>query len=214
MRQLDSQKRRRIRRHRPRHGRAHAWKKSSQPPTPIEAGNRAADRRPPLRALQATLHGIDGEHRDPHRHAGCPSRRHHSREAEIAGRVPVSVFGCHFPLDVLVRREIRCAAGAVAREGHGAAAEDGFDAAFFVELADDVEAAGVAGLFARGEGFLALDLEEDFDAFEGGGDEGHGDGGEEAGEGDLGDGEWLGGGEGGGGGEGPDEGFAHVVALV
>ena len=56
---------------------------------------------------------------------------------------------------------------------------------------------------------MALDLEEDFDALEGGGDEGHGDGAEEAGEGDLRDavGGW------GGGREGVDEAFAHVVAL-
>lgn len=56
-----------------------------------------------------------------------------------------------------------------------------------------------------------MDLEEDFDALEGGGDEGHGDGGEEAGGGDLGDGEGCGGGS--LGGEGADEGFADVVAL-
>lgn len=78
-------------------------------------------------------------------------------------------------------------------------------------MADDVEAVCVAGFFPGGEGFLALDLEEDFDALEGGGDEGHGDGGEEAGGGDLGDGE---GGVGGGlGGEATDEGFADVIAL-
>lgn len=61
-----------------------------------------------------------------------------------------------------------------------------------------------------------MDLQEDFYAFEGGGDEGHGDGGEEAGEGDLSDGE--GGVAGGGcsgccvlrGRESADEGFADI----
>ena len=57
--------------------------------------------------------------------------------------------------------------------------------------------------------FLALDLEEDFDAFEGGGDEGHGDGGEEAGEGDLRDAVLVVG----YGREGVYEAFPHVVAL-
>ena len=126
------------------------------------------------------------------------------------------IDGRHQPLHVLVRGEIRRGAWPVAGQRHGAAAEDTFDAALGVELAHDVEAAGVAGLFAGGEGFLALDLEEDFDALEGSGDEGHGDGGEEAGGGELGDGEGGGvggGGGGGGGGEGGDEVFADAVAL-
>jgi len=55
---------------------------------------------------------------------------------------------------------------------------------------------------------LALDLEEDFDALEGGGYEGLRDGGEETGGGELADGE-AGGGD---GGEGADEAFAEVVA--
>ena len=120
-------------------------------------------------------------------------------------------MGGQSPLHILVCGEIGGGAGPVAGERHGRAAEDAFDAAFLVELADDVDAAGVAGFLPRREGFLALDLEEHFDALEGGGDEGHGDGGEEAGGGDLGDAEW---GVGGGvRGEAADERFADVIAL-
>ena len=56
-----------------------------------------------------------------------------------------------------------------------------------------------------------MDLEEDLDALEGGGDEGHGDGGEEAGGGELGNCEWSGGVY--GGGKGADEALTDVVAL-
>lgn len=121
----------------------------------------------------------------------------------------VRVRGRHLAFDVLVRGEVGGGARPVAGEGHGAAAEDAADAAVGVELAHDVEAAGVAGLFAGGELFLALDLEEDFDALEGGGDESHGDGGEESGRGDLADAVLVVG----YGREGLYEALAHVVAL-
>lgn len=209
MRQLDPQKSRRIRRHRPRHRRPHPREKRPQPPTPIQPPHRPPNRRPPLRTLQPALNRIDRKHRDPHGHAGGPPGRHHRRQTQRARRLPVGILGRHHALDILVGGEVRGAARPVAGERHQRAAEDGADAAFGVELADDVEAAGVAGLFAGAEGFLALDLEEHFDALEGGGDEGHGDGGEEASEGELGD--RVGGGR--GGGEGVDEAFAHVVAL-
>ena len=212
MRQLDPQESRRIRRHRPRHRRREPRKKSPEPPIRVQAPNRATDRRPTFRALQPALDGIDGEDGDPHGDAGARPRDRHGRETELALRLAGDgVFGRQPALHVLVGGEISGGAGPVAGEGHGGAAEDAFDAAFGVELADDVEAVGVAGFLAGGEGFLALDLEEHFDALEGGGDEGHGDGGEEAGGGDLGDGEWGGGG--GVRGEAADEGFAHVIAL-
>lgn len=211
VRQLHPQKCRRIRRHRPRQRRPNPRKKRLHPPTPINTPDHPPDRRPPLRALQPRLHGIDREHRDPHRHARGPSRRHHRREAQIARGFPVRVFGRHFPLYVLVGREVCGASGAVTRERHYAPAEDAADAAFAVELPDDVESAGILGLFVGGEGLLALDLEEHFYALEGGGYERHGDGGEEACGGHLGDGEGLVGG--GCGREAPDEGFADVVAL-
>lgn len=209
MRQLDPQKSRRIRWHRPRHRGPHPRKKSPQTPTRIQPPDRPANRRSPLRALQAALDGIDGEDGDPHGHARGAARRHHGRQTQLPAPVAVGVDGRHRALDVFVRREVRGRAGPVARERHGRAAEHAADAAFFVQLAHDVEATGVAGLFAGGELLLALDLEEHFDAFEGGGDEGHGDGGEEAGAGDLRDAVLVVGDRG----EGLDEAFAHVVAL-
>jgi hypothetical protein len=211
MRQFDPQKRRRIRRHRPRHRRRKPWEKRPQPPISIQAPHRPPDRRPPLRALQPALDRIHRKHRDPHRHARARPRHRNRTQTQLPLRLPLRVLRRHPPLRVFISREIRRGAGPVARERHGRAAENAADAAVLVELADDVDATGVAGFLAGGERLLALDLEEDFDALEGGGDEGHGDGGEEAGGGDLGDGE--GGGGGGLGGEGADEGFADVVAL-
>lgn len=205
MRQLHTQERRRVRRNSPRQRRAHAREKRPQTAPGIQAADGPADRGPPLGALKPALHRVDGEDGNPHGHASGAARDDDGFQAELPARHAVVVQGGEFPLDILVGGEVGGGAGPVSSEGHGGTAEDGADAAFFVELANNVGAAGVAGFLAGAEGSLALDLEEDFDALEGGGDEGHGDGGEEAGGGDLGDGEggrcccWWGGGLGLGG---------------
>ncbi|ROW04447.1 hypothetical protein VMCG_05012 [Cytospora schulzeri] len=161
---------------------------------------------PALGRLQPRLDRVDGEHGDPHGDARGGAGTRHGREAELAaGPARVRVQGRQPPLDVLVGGEVGGAAGAVPGEGGGRAAEDGAGAALGVQLADDVEPARVPGLLAGLE-LLVLDLEDDLDALEGGGDGGHGDGGEEAGGGDLADGERGAGRR--GGGDGLDYGLA------
>ena len=210
MRQLHPQERRRIRRHRPRQRRPKPREKRPVPTLRIEPLHHPPNGNIPLRRLQPTLHSINREHRNPHRHARTRTRTRNSRQAELARRLARDrVLGRKRALDVLVGSEVGGGAGAVAGERGGGAAEDGAQAAFGVELAHDVGAAGVFGLFAWRELLLALDLQDDLDALEGGGDGCHGDGGEEAGGGDLADGEGAVGGDGAGR---ADDVFAEVVA--
>lgn len=179
MRQLHAQERRRIRRHRPRHRRRNAREKRTQTASAVKLPDRTADSRVSLRALQAALDRVDRENGDPHRHARRAASSHDGRDAQLAG-LAVRVLGRESALDRLVRCEIGRGAGPVARQRHHRPAVDGANAAFLVQLADHVHAAGVFGLLAGCEGLLPLDLEEHFYALEGCGDERHRDGGEEA----------------------------------
>ena len=133
MRELDAQKRRRIRRHSPRHRGRKPGEKRLQPAVPIQPLDRAADGRFPLRALQPALDRVDGEHGDPHGHAGAGARDRDGPETEFRGSsvwVRAVVFWRgHFALHVLVGGEIGGAAGPVASERHGRAAEDAADSA-------------------------------------------------------------------------------------
>lgn len=189
MRQLDAQKGRRIRRHGSGQRRAKAREKRAQPSLAVHLTNNTANSNiATLSRLQPRLDRIDGEDRDPHGHTSRRTGARNRRQAKLArGFSRSRVHGGEFPLDVLVRGEIGGRAGPVAGQGSSGAAENGANAPFAVELADDVDTARVAGLLARLE-LLVLDLEDDLDAFEGGGDGGHGDRGEETCGGDLGDG--------------------------
>jgi len=208
--QLHPQESRRIGRHRPRHCGREPRKERLDPPPRPQLPARPRYRRIPRRTLQPALNRIHRKHGNPHGHPRRRPRRHDGRKAQLPRRLPRdTIHRRHPPLYRLVRREIRRRPGPVARQRHGATAKDAAHAALPVELADDVEAAGVFGLFAGFELLLALDLQQHFYALEGGGDEGLGNGGEEAGGGDLGDGEGVVF----DGAEAGHEPFAEVVAL-
>lgn len=210
VRQLHAQERRRISRDRPRQCRAKAREKRPEPALAVHLADDAANGDiAALGGLQSRLDRVDREHRDPHGYAGRRARTRHSRQAKLAGGFPRRrVHGGQLALDVLVGGEIRRGAGAVAGQGGSGPAKDGAHAALAVELADNVETARVAGFFTRLE-FLVLDLENNLDTLEGGGNGSHGDRGEEACGGDLGDGEGaVGGGD---GRDGADDVFAYVV---
>ena len=208
--QLDTQESRRIRRNSPSKRGTETREESLETTLGVHLANDAAKSDVTLGSLKAGLDGIDREDRNPHGYTSSGTSAGNSEERKLAlGLSGDGILRSQTTLDVLVSSEVSSRTGAITGEGSSGAAEDGAETALAVELADDVEGTGVLGLFAGGEGLLALDLEDDFDALEGGGDEGHGDGGEEAGGGDLADGE---GGVGGGcGGEVADEGLAEVV---
>lgn len=189
MRQLHSQKGCRVGRHGSGQRRAKAREERAEPALAVHLANDTAHSHiAALGRLQPRLDRVDGKHGDPHGHASRRPGARHCRQAKLArGFSGGRVHGGEFPLDVLVRGEVGGRAGPVAGQGGSGAAEDGANAAFAVELADDIDTARVAGLLAWLE-LLVLDLEDDFDALEGGGDGGHGDSGEETGGGDLGDG--------------------------
>lgn len=211
VRQLDAQKRRRVRRHRSRQRGPEAREEGLDAALAVELPDDAADAHVALGGLQPALHRVDGEHGDPHGDTGGAARDRDRGQAQVAlGQTRDGVLGGESALDVLVGGEVGGAAGHVAGEGGGAAAEDGAHAAFLVELAHDVEAALVLGLLA-GLQALALDLQDHLDALEGRGDDGHGHGAEGARRGDLADGEGRAG-DGRRGGEGGDELLAQVEA--
>ncbi|KAI6759756.1 hypothetical protein HG530_010436 [Fusarium avenaceum] len=133
-------------------------------------------------ALAAGLDGVDGEDGDPHGDSGSCSGACNSCETELAaGLSSDRINRRHLALDVLVGGEIGSGTRSVTGEGSGAAAEDTADSTLLVQLADNVDAAVVLGLLARGKLLLALDLQDDLDALEGGGDGRHGNGGDETG---------------------------------
>lgn len=211
MRQLHAQKGRRVRRHRSRQRRAETREKRAQPALAVDLTDDPANRHiAALGRLQPRFDRVDREHGDPHGHAGSSTSTRNGRQAELArGLACNRVHRREAALDILVGGKVRGGARAIAGQGGGGPAEDGAHATLAVELADDVDAARIAGFLARLE-LLVLDLQDDFDTLEGGGDGGHGDGGEETGGGDLGDGEGAVGG--GYGGDGADEVLAYVVA--
>jgi len=207
LRQLHPQKRRRISRNRPGHRWREARKKRPIPSLRPQRSKRAPNRAP-LRTLQPTLQRVNRKHRNPHRHTRRTTCRHDSRQTQIPARLPIRIQRRQPSLDKFVRREIRRGSGPIPRQRHCAPAKHAAQPAGLIQLPHHVHLARVFWLLAWREGFLALDLEEDFDALEGGGYEGLRDGGEETGGGELADGE-AGGGD---GGEGADEAFAEVVA--
>ena len=198
--QLDAQESSSVSRHSSSQRRRKAREESLVTASPIKLLNDATNRHVAFGSLQPALDGIDGEHRDPHGHTSARTSNRDGAQAKLAaGLAGYGVLGRQRLLDVLVRGEVGGGTWAVARQCGDGAAEDGAHAAFLVQLAHDVHAARVLGLFAGRELLLALDLQDHLDALKGGGDGGHGDGGEEAGGGDLGDGEVAVGGDGGGG---------------
>lgn len=209
MRKLDAEERRRIRRHGPSKRGPKAGEERLDAPARVQFPHDAADADVALGGLQAALDGVDGEDGDPHGDAGGAAGARDGREGQVALRLAGDGVPRRQPaLDVLVGGEVGGAAGAVARERGGGAAEHGPQAALGVQLAHDVGTALVLGLLA-GLQALALHLQDHLDALEGGRDGGHGDGAEEAGGGDLRDREAL---AGGWGGDGGHELLAEVVA--
>lgn len=208
LRQFHTQERRRISRHRPSHRRSNTREESLEATTTIQLPRHTTNAHIPRTRLQLALDRVDGKHGDPHRDTRRTARGHDGRQTEVTSGLAVGVFGAQVALRGLVRREVENGARTVAGQRHGGSAEDRPQAAFLVQLAHDVDAAGVLWLLARRELFLALDLQEDFDALEGRRDQRHGDRGEEACCADLGGAELVvldcG--------EGSDERFAHVVA--
>lgn len=186
MRQLNAQERSSVRRNGTSERRSKAREESLVAALAVQLADDASDGDVALGGLQAGLYGIDGEDGNPHGHAGTGTSACNGRQAQLAGGLAgLGIGRAQLALDDLVGGEVGGASGTVAGEGGCAATEDGAQAALAVELAHDVEAAVVLGLFAGGELLLALDLEDDLDALKGGGDGGHGDGGEEAGGGEL-----------------------------
>lgn len=209
MSEFDAQEGRSIGGHGSRQGRAEAREEGLETSLAVELTNDAANRDVALGGLQARLDRVHGEDGDPHGDTSSGAGGSHGGQTQLARWLPRDgILGAELALDVLVGGKVGGGAGPVAGEGGGAAAEDAADAAFAVELADDVEAAAVLGLLAGGELLLALNLEDDLDALKGGGDHGHGDGGEEARGRDLADGVALGG----DGRDGADDLLAEVVA--
>lgn len=135
--------------------------------------------------LQAGLDGVDRENRNPHCDTGSTTSSNDSREGKFTGDVSIGVLGSESTLDILVRGEVGGRTRSVTGQGHGATPEHTAHTTLLVQLAHHIHATGVLGLLARGEGLLALDLQEDLDTLKGRGDKGHGDGGEETGGGDL-----------------------------
>lgn len=137
-------------------------------------------------ALQAGLDSVDGENGNPHGNTGGTTRSNNRRQGQLASHVAIGILGGQRPLDVLVGGKVGGRSGTITSQRHGAAAEDTTDTALLVQLAHDIHTTGVLGLLAGRGRVLALDLEQDLDALEGGGDQGHGNGGEETSGGDLG----------------------------
>lgn len=177
MRELHAEEGRGVGGHRPRQRGTETREEGLEAALAVELPDDAAQGDVALRGLQTGLDSVDGEDGDPHGDAGGGTGARHGGQAELAGGLALGVLGAHLALDVLVGGEVGGAAGTVPGEGGDAAAEDAADAALAVELADDVEAAVVLWLLAGSELLLALHLEDDLDALEGGGDGGHGDGG-------------------------------------
>lgn len=191
--QLHAQEGSRVGGHGPRQRGPEAREEGLESPLAVQLADDPADGHVPLCRLQARLDRVDGEDGYPHGHARGGARARHGRQAQLARGPPRGrVLGAEAALDELVGGEVGGGPGTVAGEGGGAAAEDAAEPALAVELADDVEPARVLGLLAGRELLLVLDLKDDLDALEGGGDGRHGDGGEEAGGGDLADGETVG----------------------
>lgn len=158
----------------------------------VELADDASQRDVALGGLQTRLDGIDGEDGNPHGNTGSTTCSHDGGNAQLARGVAVGVLGAELGLDDLVRGKVTGGSGTITGERGEGAAEDGADAALLVELADDVAGAAVLGLLAGRELLLALDLQNNLDALEGGRDGRHGDGREEAGGRGLGDGEAVG----------------------
>lgn len=208
MRQLHAQERSGIRGHGSRKRGSEPGEEGLHTAATIQLTHDGPDTHVPLGRLQPTLDRVDGEDGDPHGHARGATCTRNSEQTQVAlGFSGGRVAGRQAPLDILVGREVRRAAGSVSREGGHAPAEDGADPALGVELAHDVDAAFVFRLLARLE-TLALDLQDDFHALKGGGDGRHGDRAEESGGGDLRYREALGAGRR----DGCHELLAHVVA--
>lgn len=159
----------------------------------VELADDASDGDVTLGGLEARLDSIDRENGNPHGNTGTSTGASHGRQAQLAGRLSSDgILGAQTLLDNLVSGKVRSASGPVTSKGRNAATEDGANAALAVELAHDVQAAAVLWLLAGRELLLALDLQDDLDALEGGGDGRHGDGGEEAGGGELAGGQAVG----------------------
>lgn len=209
MRQLDAQESGGVGGHGSSQGGTEAGEEGLVAALAVQLADDAADGDVALGGLQAGLDGVNGENGDPHGNTRSSSSACHSSQAELAaGLASNRIDGGQTALDILVGGEVGGGTGTVTGEGGGGASEDAADAALAVELADDVDSAVVLGLLAGGQLLLALDLQNDLDALERGGNRRHGDGGEETGGGDLGDGEALGP----DGGDGGDELLAEIVA--
>lgn len=186
MRQLNAQECSSVRRHSTSECRSKAGEESLVATLAVEFANDASDGDVALSGLQTRLDGVNGEDGNPHGHTGTSTGACNGRQAQLASRLAsLRVCRAQLALNNLVGGEVSSASGAVTSEGSSAAAEDGAQAALTVELAHDVETTVVLGLFAGRELLLALDLEDDLDALEGGGNGGHGNGGEETGGGEL-----------------------------
>lgn len=207
--QLNTEERRGVGGHGSRQGGTEAREEGLEATLAVQLADGAAEGDVALGSLEARLDSVDGEDGDPHGDTGGGSGAGDGRQAELAGGLAGDgVLGAEGALDVLVGGKVGGRAGTVAGKGGGAAAEDAAHTALTIELADDIETTAVLGLLAGGELLLALDLQDDLDALEGGGDGGHGDGGEETGGGGLSDGQTVGG----DGGDVADELLAEVVA--
>ena len=207
--QLDTQKGSGIRRHCSCQSGSESWEEGSETTLAVQLADDSADADVALGRLQPRLDGIDGEDGNPHGHTSGGAGTGDGREAEVSGGLAGDgVLGAQLPLDVLVGGKVGSRAGSVAGQSGHAAPEDAAHAALAVQLTHHVDAAAVLGLLAGRELLLALDLQDDLYALEGGRDGGHGYGGEEAGGGDLGDGQAVGG----HGGKVANELLAEIVA--
>lgn len=145
-----------------------------------------------LGGLEARLDGVDGEDGNPHGNTSTSAGAGDGSEAQLTGGLASDgVLGAESALDILVGGEVGSGSRTITSESGDAAAEDGANTAFAVELANDVHTATILGLFAGGKLLLALNLENNLDSLKGGGDSRHGNGGEEASGGELGQGEAI-----------------------
>lgn len=183
--QLDTQESSSIGRHSSSQSRAKAGEESFNATLSVEFANDTTQRDVALGSLQTRLDGINREDGNPHGDASTTTSGNDGGDAQLAGLASDGVLGGEGALDVFVGSKVTGGTGAVTSQRGDGAAEDAADSAFLVQLADDVDAAVVLWLLAGRELFLALDLQDDLDAFKGGRDCRHGDRAEESGRRDL-----------------------------
>jgi len=178
-----------VGRHSSSQSRSESWEESLQSTVTVHRPDGTSNGRSAFSTLHPRLDGINREHRNPHGDTGGTTSSQHSRHGQFARDVPPLILRSQAAFDVFVGGKVRGGSGTVTRQGHGTTTENTAQTTLLVQLFNDVQSAGVFRLLAGWRRVLALDLEENLDTLEGGGDQGHGDRGEETGGGDLVDGE-------------------------